>query len=82
MSYDKRLFEIDVDHSWEWSWAQFTPSTNTIQFTIIVVGNVLVSIDYDEDVATSIAVIGVIGTIEMSALLRAIEKHMLHQVLL
>ena len=36
LSYDNLMFEVDVDHSPEWSWAQFSPSTN-IQFCVAAV---------------------------------------------
>ena len=39
LSYDNPLFEVDVDHSPKWSWAQFSPSTDTIQFSIAAVGD-------------------------------------------
>ena len=31
LPYDNLLFEVDVDHSSEWSWVQFSPSVK-IQF--------------------------------------------------
>ena len=49
------------------SWAQFTPSADRIQFPIVAIGDVPVSTDYDEDVATSIVITGVVDTIGMSA---------------
>ena len=36
LSYDNLMFEIDVDHSLEWSWAKFSPSTK-IQFCVAAV---------------------------------------------
>ena len=46
LSYDNLLFEVDVDHSLEWSWAQFSPSIK-IQFCVVAVGNVPVSTNFD-----------------------------------
>ena len=36
LSYHNLIFEVDVDHSPEWSWAQFSPSTK-IQFCVAAV---------------------------------------------
>ena len=30
LSYDNLLFEVDVDHSPEWSWTQFSPSVDFV----------------------------------------------------
>ena len=53
-------FEVDDDHSPRWSWAQFTPSTNTIQFLIVAVGGVSIFANSDEDV-------GIVDTMELNA---------------
>ena len=37
LSYDNLMFEVDADHSPEWSWAQFSPSTK-IQFCVAAIG--------------------------------------------
>jgi hypothetical protein len=58
-SYDNLMFEVDVDHSLEWSWAQFSPSIKT-HFCLAGVGNVPMSTDFD--VATPI-----VDTVSMSA---------------
>ena len=42
-----------MDRSLEWTWAQFSPSTNLVHFSIAIVGDVLVS-SIDFDVATLI----------------------------
>ena len=38
LSYNNVMFEVDVDHSPKWSWAQFSPSTK-IQFCVAAIGN-------------------------------------------
>ena len=67
LSYEDLLFEVVVDHSLDRSLAQFTLSTDIIQFPIAIVGDVPISTDYDEDAATSITVIGADDMVGMNA---------------
>lgn len=59
LSYDTQMYKVDVDHSPEWSWAQFSPFAK-IQFCVATVGNVPVSTNFD--VTTPI-----VDTVVMSA---------------